>query len=117
MVIGGYVFGALLFWGALAGALGVFVFGGADADPDIVQEPDGGTIQGDAGEGILSGWGGNDEITRTANASGFGGEGDDVLSFLSRSEGDGGAGDDVLIVIGGGEVRHRAGACACFCTG
>jgi hypothetical protein len=106
--------GPLLLAGGLIALLGGFDFGGNDSsddtgespapDPDPAPtHPHGGS--GDdslaADHGLLSGWGGDDHLTLTGTARGYGNQGDDTLVAQDYSSADGGLGDDDLILSSG----------------
>jgi hypothetical protein len=101
--------GPLLLAGGLIALLGGFDFGGNDSSDDNGEspspEPDPATSHphggsGDdslaADHGLLSGWGGDDHLTLTGTAQGYGNQGDDTLEAHDQSRADGGLGDDSL---------------------
>ena len=102
----------LLFWGALLALGGVYsLFDGSGgdtsqgdstdpqhpdpSDPDHVH----GTMGADtlaADHGLLSGWGGDDHLSLTGTATGYGNQGQDTIDAHDDSTAYGGLGDDSL---------------------
>ena len=111
--LGGFILGSLLMWGALLGAFGIFD-GGTEVEPEPEPEDDlvVGTVDGDILQGSgtqqVQGWGGDDDITLTQQAWGFGGKGDDQIHSNNSNSAFGQAGNDTLdgdrtkVLYGGG---------------
>lgn len=102
--MGAYVLGAIFFWGAIAGAFGLFEGDGSDEGPGEGPGPDEETIHGGTGDDLLSGsgnqviegWGGDDRVTLSDHASGYGGQGNDHITADNYNSAYGGAGNDTL---------------------
>jgi Ca2+-binding RTX toxin-like protein len=109
LILGGFLaFGALMF--------GVDLFSGHhETTPD---EPDPGvdSVHGGAGDdtlsadhGLLSGWGGDDQLDGFGDATLYGDLGNDTLFAHDASVANGGDGDDVLDGSEGSDLRGDAG--------
>ncbi len=111
--MGGFVLGAVLFWGALAGAFGLFDSGNSDEDPDPL--PDDETIFGGEGDDILAANGpmtlqagaGADQISVSGDATVYGDQDDDQIYIGQDGETGaaalyGGDGNDALFNYLGG---------------